>query len=377
MTGIVAPCLNIPARSEEWLAARSRNIGASDAAGCVPGASPYNTPTAIYERKVTGEKVWANNNMLAGIRLQEDIEVAAKDILGNEYSHFALKDGSEELWASPNNERLTCTPDLLLSAGALDIVVECKVSTNFGRRWEQKVEKEGVITTERTPPKDVLYQLQHQLAVLGGIYQNPDYDWGAVSLVGYIAVLPLGVIPRDLTDAQSRIYLFGPISPSREIIAELETHTLAMVECLENRTRPGTDKHYAHYNGQVGAPEKYADVGAVKNVEADYELAAQIRTLPSQEASVKPHTDKIKSIKDAAKRAIVDAGGSHLIDSDGTVLATYKPQQVLDWGGFAARCGVDEGADIHETLLAYPQHIDDHITLSDKARRLAIVKNVS
>ena len=368
---------------EHWASLRGNTIGSSEAAGCVPGGSPYTTPQSVYERKVTGEIIWPNNNMLAGTRLQPDVEDAAMDALLGYYDFVGRQDGSEELWCAPFRPRMTCTPDLLLRCGppppihgrtseATDVVVECKVTTSYKPRWEQKVIIDDNISTENTPPKDVLYQLQHQLAVLGSIYGNPGYDWDNPTLCGYVAVMPLGFVPWELVSAQKRIALFGPIPPSRTIIGELEQHTTAMLRCLDEKTRPALTEHYAEHNGQVGAPEKNADIGELLYVEAHYELAAQIKSLPALEEMIKPQTDKIKQIKDAAKNAIIDGGGAHLTDKDGEVLASYIPQQVLDWPKFSAACGVDEGADVHNTMLLHPEHIEANLTLTDRSRRLSI-----
>ena len=115
-----------------------------------------------------------NANMLVGVRLQDEIEMAATAKIREIYSDAKKIAGSESLWKAKHAARLTCTPDLILRSEEADltIVVELKSTTNYNGRWGQRVESRGRTKFATVAPKDVIYQLAHTMNVLASTYNN-------------------------------------------------------------------------------------------------------------------------------------------------------------------------------------------------------------
>jgi putative phage-type endonuclease len=137
----------------EWLEARRRGLGASDAPA-VCGLSPWKTPLHVYLDK-TGELADLDSNpKLWGRRLEDIVAQAYSEETGNPVYAPARR-----LEAHPQLPWLLCSLDRLTEVGGRGRVLECKTVRSDSDEW-------GAPGTDEVPGY-YLVQCQHQLAVTG------------------------------------------------------------------------------------------------------------------------------------------------------------------------------------------------------------------
>ena len=377
------------ATDPDWLAQRQNTIGSSEAAACVLGGSPWQSPSQLYESKVANSHQWVNNNMLAGSLLQPVVETEAINQLRGKYPDIARVDGSEQMWRANRRTQLTCTPDLLLHSESADMtfIIECKVTFSWWAQWQRAVETADGVSKHDAVPTYIAMQVQHQLAVLGGIYgysplphhEIPPETEG--KLCAYIAVMPVGQIPGSMSNIQQRVKLIGPLQPQLHLITQLEEAALDMLDCIRIGRPPWeaaqdetSDSYYAGKPlADVGVPDVAATAAVPdRSVVATKELQSMLLMIPALTSTISQPQKMISEGKRLAKEALLIAGAEILLADDGRVLATYKPSPVLDWAAYAAACGISETADVVTTMCLYPDLLEAHMTPSDKTRRLLL-----
>jgi len=137
----------------EWLQARRRGLGASDASA-VCGLSPWRTPLHVYLDKVgewtepdSAPKAW-------GRRLEEVVAQAYAEETGR-----PVRAPENRLEVHPNLPWLVASLDRLTEVDGSVRVLECKTVRSDSGEW-------GVPGSDEVPPY-YLVQCQHQLAVTG------------------------------------------------------------------------------------------------------------------------------------------------------------------------------------------------------------------
>ena len=360
---------------EEWHSARAMTIGGSEIASCIPGGNKYTTPAQLWERKLTGAQKRMNANMLVGVRLQDDIEAAAIAKIRMTYPDAKKIAGSESLWKAKHAARLTCTPDLIMRSEEADLTIVCehKTTTNYNNRWAQRIESRGRTKFATVAPKDAIYQLAHTMNVLASTYNNPEFDWGFARkrIVGYLFVMPIGMSPPHLREAEELVEMIGPFMLDHATSEEMWKYSNAMLECLDTKTRPGLDDIYSEEDpALVGLPDATADIARSLDVTATPELQKAYFYLKEVEEVIKPELKKIDEIKDQIKSAIKRGGGDRLVSEDGEVLANYKAHMAIKWRDFCDATGTPYDADFHESLMAHLDVLDNFTERSQSSRRL-------
>ena len=395
--------------SDDWLEHRSMSVGSSDISGAILGGNQYSDPAKVWEAKKGKVSRPANNAMITGSLMQPHIEEMALAWLRQFYPQAERFEGGEQTWEAFHMDGMTATPDLLVATNTnpdIDpnvprgIIVEIKFTANFGQ-YVRKVESDGKVRTEFCPPDYVLYQIQHQLAILNDIYGNPD-AWKAQSYdvidtdngkqlasvekgagtaewdwAGAIAVFPVGYVPGGLLGPGQHIVVSpAPIWPARNTIMEMEKAGSAMLTCLRTGRAPWTDSAPDYYkDSDVGTPEA-ADKIAVKEsvvIASEHDILTH-SNIVSMENDIKPIQDLITEEKDSIKAKLKTESADKLVSDDGEVLATYGAADVLDWDGFCREAGIETDSDVLESVICHPAVAAEHTKPSDKTRRLSIKK---
>ena len=386
--------------SEEWLKSRSQSVGSSDIAGAVIGGSQYSSPAKVWEAKRSGIAKPPNNAMLAGSWLQPHIEALALAWIRQFYPDATLFPGAEETYEATTMAGMTCTPDLLIATNTnpdddptipRGIVVEIKFTTNSSN-YIRKVETEKGIRDIFWPPDHVLRQVQHQLAILDGIYGNIDYDdldmWqyredGGFDWAGAIAVFPLGYTPAALMGPGQHIMVSpAPIRPSRLMLKEMEAAGKAMLGCLRdgvapwNINSPNLPAYYANDKRDKGMPDAAETLAKKNSVSvAKVETINLIDNMKVLEETIKPDQAQIAEVKEHVKDVLKSESADKLLTEDGEILASYSAADVLDWDAFLSETGLPEYSDMLESVICHPQAAAKHTKPSDKTRRLSIKRS--
>lgn len=144
MSTVFANAIAMP-DTPEWFAARTRSIGASEAAA-VCGLSRYETPMSVYLRKVgiTGDTV-ENAAMRMGKRLEQAIR-EEWSMLTHQEVDYPIPMASH-----PDHDCITATPDGLLSVSE---GLECKSTSSFassdlGEDGTDQIHQEWIIQAQQ------------------------------------------------------------------------------------------------------------------------------------------------------------------------------------------------------------------------------------
>ena len=307
--------------------------------------------------------------------------------------------GSEVTFTSKLNPAMSCTPDLLIATNAggegvpQGICVEIKTTSNFSDMYVRKVETSNGVRDVFSPPNAVLLQVQHQLAVLCGIYGDgeaivhvkldeygnatDDTDTSHFGWAGAICCFPLGRAPSSIIGLGEHIALSPPIWPDLALMLEMEEAGEAMTTCLTEGISPTAQRAPDYYQKMdrptLGTPDAVAGLSKSKHtITADGDLLVAHRSLIGAEKDSKPHNDKAKSLKEQIKQALLDAGADTLINADGEILAKYSAADTLKWEDFCAEANIAEDTDFTEAVIRNFDLAEKHTTTSDKSRRLTI-----
>ena len=190
-------------------------------------------------------------------------------------------------------------------------------------------------------------------------------------MVGYLFVMPVGMTPPHLREAEELIEMIGPFALDHTMSQEMWKYSNAMLDCLDTKTLPGNDDIYSEEDpALVGLPDATADIARSLDVIATPELQKAIAYLKEVEEVIKPEAKKIDAIKDQVKSAIKRGGGDKLVDEEGNLLANYKAHMVIKWRDFCDATGTAYDSDFHTALMAHLDVLDNFTERSQSSRRL-------
>lgn len=139
--------LDIEQDSPEWHILRRTHLGASDAAA-VCGVDPYKKPEKLFKQKMLGEKQWVTPQMERGKKL----EIVARDLLekvnGVKLVPIVVQDTDDEF--------MIASLDGYDFYNCMGVEIKCP---------GEKIFHEIIIN--RNIPKHYIYQMQHQMKVMG------------------------------------------------------------------------------------------------------------------------------------------------------------------------------------------------------------------
>ncbi len=218
--------------TDEWYAARSTGIGASEAAAAC-GRSQYETPLHVYARKVGELAETRDNEAMYWGRMLEPL-VLTRFV---EQSGLVIEDAPCPMFRRDPGSFQLATPDAILADGTL---VEIK-TTNWRRAKEIGTEGSDAI------PDEWLMQCQQQMAVLG-------------AELGHVAVLIDG---RNLWT--------GRVERNDKLIARMTDIEADLWGRVEARNPPEPD--WEHGATQELVRSIHAGVEAGKVVDLSNEIA--------------------------------------------------------------------------------------------------------
>lgn len=170
----------------EWLAARRKGIGSSDAAPAC-GASPYGTPLAVYANKAWGVEQEETEPMRIGAILEPVISQMYADRFGCHVGPEPMLQHPDHPWMLANLDRTRTDTGR---------IVECKNSSTDG--WGEEGTDEV--------PVHIFLQVQHQQAVY-----DPDEPADVAALVRgnsfrVYTINPSQTIHRKLIETEGALW---------------------------------------------------------------------------------------------------------------------------------------------------------------------------
>ncbi len=252
--------------TDEWYAARSTGIGASEAAAAC-GRSQYETPLHVYARKVGELAETRDNEAMYWGRVLEPL-VLTRFV---EQSGLVIEDAPCPMFRRDELSFQLATPDAILADGTL---VEIK-TTNWRRAKEIGTEGSDAI------PDEWLMQCQQQMAVLGA------------ELV-HVAVLIDG---RNLWT--------GRVERNDKLIARMTDIEADLWGRVEARNPPEPD--WEHGATQELVRSIHAGVEAGKVVDLAEDIAAAWRRQKELAASIKTLEEEREALRSRVLFAMGDA----------------------------------------------------------------------
>ena len=263
----------------EWLAARNKGIGGSDAAA-VCGVSKYKTPLQLWQEKtgrVQPADIGENSRVRAGNALEEVVAAWWQEETG-----MACRRDNKIRAAKDRPYLLANVDRVIQSNGDGPGILEIKTTSG----WAMKAVREEGLTV----PMTWWCQLQHYFHVTG-------YAWGAFGVLmdGHeFEHIPVSRDDDFISALVEREIEFW----ERHVLADVPPEPVAESDILSLYPR-----------SQANA------------VEASAELAAQVRQLKEIKASISALEKEEANLSEAVKLAL---GGNDTLTADGKVIATWK-----------------------------------------------------
>jgi len=265
---------------EAWLEARTHGIGASEV-GTILGVNPYDTPLALWRRKLgIDPPVEENKNMKRGQYCEDAVARWFMDETGREIIQASKEDfmfiDKERDFMRVSPDRTFWLPDMTRNDDNKGIL-ECKTT--------------NMVVDKQMLPQWWFCQVQMNLGVAG--YQHGSLAWlGHGFEFGYVDI-----------EFDPSFYAYMV-----EMVEKFWTvNILQKVEPAPINARDMAQKYYKHTNGKV--------------IEVDDDILDAYHQLKEVKAQLSELDSRKSDLEDAMKMAFADA---EAITYDGATLATWK-----------------------------------------------------
>lgn len=283
-TNLILPAADYRRSRTAWLAARKSGLGASETAAIL-GVDPWKSPLDVYLDKISPDTT--DTVVSEAAEWGSVIEAVVARKVATRHPELGKLTPSPGLAAHPDHRWLLATPDRLLIHRDTGIEAPLEIKTTDGRNKPDWADG---------PPHRVQVQVQQQLAVLG-------------LEVAYVAVLFGG---REM--------------PAPFVIHRDQTVIDLIIEHAGAFWRD-------HVEPRIAPEARIGDAQALTNLyPGDNDLEPLLADTNLEDLFTRRHAlqnggKRLDAELEEIDNAIKEAMGDHttVIDTDGTVLATWKP----------------------------------------------------